>query len=175
MREDGMFEGRIFAVGSSYMFSDYYYFEENKVFIENVITWLLATMKLDVIVDVEPHVYVEEPLELKIHIINRGTRTIHSIQIQLLYSSPVMLLNSTAYLEVPLLAPREDFYCVFILKSDTAGQYFVELIVFSPEYPETIDLWVPLTFEEKPYLIWIAVAVMLVVIVAIISVKRRSQ
>ena len=173
--------GRIIATGSSYMFSDYYYFSENKMFIENLIMWIYGSKKLDMIVSPEPSKYVGEKLEVNVTILNRGTVSIHDLELQVIYTSPVKCVE-VPDLHKNELKPGEEWFMTLKFTSSEPGNYFVELILQSPEYPERIDILVPLVFKERglatgTLLIVIAgvSAVVIATVVLLIRMIRRKK
>lgn len=172
-------KGKIFACGSSYMFSDYYYFEENKVFIENIILWIFGAKKLDVQVSSKSFGYVGETISINVSIINRGTVYIENISLQVLVLDVGLeYINDTTLYTKDVLGPGEMISFVLLFRANKAGEYNVEIIVTAKDYPEEFDYIIPLIFEEKPApigIIMIGVAVLVAIVIVVLYIKKRGK
>ena len=170
-------EGKLFACGSTYMFSDYYYFSENQVFIENLLYWLFGAKKLDMSVMPETQVYAGENLRLHITIQNRGTVNVTNVSLYVVViSAELQYLNDSTQFIKEKLCPGEMWNLTLIFSSREAGEYYVHLTLTAEDYEETIDKVIPLVFMEKPkgYLyLAIIVTVVIVVIVVVWLYKKE--
>ncbi|MCR8463531.1 MAG: hypothetical protein NDP16_05250 [Crenarchaeota archaeon] len=156
--------GRVFACGSSYLFSDYYYFSDNSAFIENIFSWLLATQRLDFIINSKPFVRVGETNHVIVEIINRGVIDIINISLKVTAQTGLKYLNQTQVYLKEKLEPGESWTLRLAFKADTAGDFYVRFVLSASNYPETSKV-VFLRFEaaETPAL-YVAIATVIVVV-----------
>ncbi|MEX0567809.1 MAG: hypothetical protein Q6363_001450, partial [Candidatus Njordarchaeota archaeon] len=172
-------KGKIFACGSSYLFSDYYYFGENEIFIENIILWIFGSKKLGVQILSGSVGYVGETISINVSIINRGTVYIENVSLQVIVlDTDLEYINGTTLYKEDMLLPGETLNFVLLFKANKAGQYNVEIKVSAKDYPEEFDQIVPLVFREKPAPIGIIVGVVIIVVaivVVLFYLKKKGK
>jgi len=168
--------GRLFACGSSYMFSDYYYFGDNSVFIENMFYWLFSAKKLDMTISTKPSVYVGETHLVTVKITNRGATTISDLVLVVTPQEGLTYLNQTSTLVKDKLDPGESWVLCFAFKANKAGDFYVRFILSASDYPEEISRTVFLRFEARgvPATYIVLGVVIIVVVIAAILIRRRK-
>jgi len=166
--------GRLFACGSSYMFSDYYYFGDNTVFIENLFYWIFSAMKLDMVISTEPYVYVGSTHRVTVEITNRGVTTLSNVTLTITPQEGLTYLNKTEYRR-DLLEPGESWTLHLDFRADKPGDFYVRFVLSADEYPEDISRIVFLSFRSKGVPItYIAIGIAIVVI-AVVVIKEREK
>ncbi len=170
--------GRLFACGSSYMFSDYYYFGDNTVFIENLFYWLFSAKKLDLVISTKPYVYVGETHKVTVKITNRGVIAISDIVLVIAPQEDLTYLNQTTTFVKDLLEPGESWTICLAFKANKPGDFYVRFILSASDYPEEISRTVFLRFKAGGIpLTYVALGVIVVIVVAGVLIfrwKRRA-
>ena len=164
--------GKIFASGSVYAFSSYYYFTDNEPLIKNILTWLAGIQKLDIEVEGIPYtIKVGEEIHAQVTIINRGVTEIRNIVVSLEFSQGMINKNGTNTYSIPLLKPGESVKIKWILYANKEGDYMITISASAEGYPETITKRFVVRYEKVaapvPYH-YIALAAGIIIIAVII-------
>ena len=165
--------GRIIASGSSYMFSDAYYFSQNREFIRNMIAWLSKISKL--VLEISPipaELKVGELVYVEVKIKNGGVQPIYNITVEVEFPpGKILLHNSSTEYEVGTLNPGESKTIVWSFEGKTAGLYIVTVSAYGKNYPK-VSQKIIFNFVRKevgfPIELIIAVAVIIAIIGLII-------
>jgi len=168
--------GRLFACGSSYMFSDYYYFGDNTVFIENLFYWLFSAKKLDLVISTKPYVYVGGTHKVTVKITNRGVIAISDIVLVVAPQEGLTYLNQTTTFVKDLLEPGESWTICLAFKANKPGDFYVRFILSASDYPEEISRTVFLRFKAGGIpLTYVTLGVIVVIVVAVALIFRWKK
>lgn len=121
--------GRIVASGSSYVFSDAYYFDQDIDFIKNIISWLSKINKLSL--DISPipaQLPVGEPIKVKVRVKNAGVQKLTNVAIDIpsLPAGKVELYNSSR-IDIGDLEPGEYVDLTLVFKGKEEGSYLIQI------------------------------------------------
>ncbi len=165
--------GKILASGSSYMFSSYYYFDQNKKIIQNILTWLMSVKKLDLSVSGVPYeINVGEEIVAEVTLSNGGVEAITDIEITLTVSSGLINKNGTNKYSIALLKPGEQVKVRWIITANKEGTYSIVFDVAASNYPEDITKRLIVIYKkpEAQYPIELIFTISIIIAIVIISV-----
>jgi len=174
--------GKIFASGSSYAFSSYYYFDQNKQLIRNILTWLMGVKKLDLSISGVPfEINVGEEVIAEVTIMNRGVEEIRDIELSLSLSPGLINKNGTSTYSIKLLKPGEQVKLKWIITTNKEGTYSITFNLVASNYPESITKRLLVIYKKPevqyPFeLIMIGViAVIAVIAIALYAFLRNRR
>lgn len=166
--------GKIFASGSSYVFSSYYYFDQNEQLIRNILTWLMGVKKLDLSISGVPfEINIGEEIIADVTIMNRGVENIRDIELSLSLSPGLINKNGTNTYSIALLRPGEQIRLKWIITANKEGTYSITFSLVASNYPESITKRLLVTYRKPmahyPLEIIITSVIMIIAIIIIVS------
>ncbi len=175
--------GKIFASGSAYAFSSYYYFEQNKQLVKNILTWLMGVKKLELSITGVPYeITVGKEIVAEVTITNNGVEEIRQINVSISLSPGLVNKNGTSIYSIELLKPGNQVKIRWIITANKEGTYSMTFNLVASNYPESITKRLLVIYKkpEAQYPIELIASASIIAIIVVISVivvylRRRGM